>query len=185
MLMNTTNRKKICVFCGSSKGNNPLYEETARTAGNIMANAGWDLVYGGASVGLMGVLVNSVLQAGGSVFGVIPQILLDRELAHTNLTKLYVTPSMHERKNKMYELADAFLVLPGGMGTLDEICETLTWVQLGIHQKPCGILNINGIYDYFLLHLDKIVNENFMSSGHREHLWIGSTPNDLPQFLSL
>ncbi|MGL5160229.1 MAG: TIGR00730 family Rossman fold protein, partial [Acinetobacter junii] len=137
----------ICVFCGSSLGNDVVYEQITQATGQIIAEQGLTLVYGGGRSGLMGVVANSALEAGGKVIGVIPEALVDRELAHAELSELYVVKDMHERKTKMAELADGFIALPGGAGTLEEIFEQWTWNQLGIHQKPCAFLNINGFYD--------------------------------------
>ncbi|MBF4454758.1 TIGR00730 family Rossman fold protein, partial [Acinetobacter sp. SK-43] len=131
----------ICVFCGSSLGNDVVYEQITQATGQIIAEQGLTLVYGGGRSGLMGVVANSVLEAGGKVIGVIPEALVDRELAHAELSELYVVKDMHERKTKMAELADGFIALPGGAGTLEEIFEQWTWNQLGIHQKPCAFLN--------------------------------------------
>jgi uncharacterized protein (TIGR00730 family) len=135
----------ICVFCGSSLGNDVVYEQITQATGQIIAEQGLTLVYGGGRSGLMGVVANSALEAGGKVIGVIPEALVDRELAHAELSELYVVKDMHERKTKMAELADGFIALPGGAGTLEEIFEQWTWNQLGIHQKPCAFLNIIGL----------------------------------------
>ena len=137
----------ICVFCGSSLGNDPIYKQIAQATGQAIAEQGLTLTYGGGRSGLMGVVADSAIKAGGQVIGVIPNALVDRELAHTGLTALHVVNDMHERKTKMAELADAFIALPGGAGTLEEIFEQWTWSQLGIHQKPCAFLNIDGFYD--------------------------------------
>lgn len=137
----------ICVFCGSSLGNDPIYQQMAQATGQEIAAQGKTLVYGGGRSGLMGVVADSALQAGGRVIGVIPNALVDRELAHTGLTELHIVNNMHERKTKMAELSDAFVALPGGAGTLEEIFEQWTWSQLGIHQKPCAFLNVDGFYD--------------------------------------
>src|SRR5215203_2847364 len=128
--------RKICVFCGSSSGSRPIYQETTRRLGSLLAESGIGLVYGGAHRGLMGILADSTLAAGGEVTGVIPQSLVDLEIAHTGLTELHVVRSMHERKQRMADLSDAFIAMPGGFGTLEEFCEVLTWNQLGIHSKP-------------------------------------------------
>mgnify|MGYP002652110844 CR=1 FL=1 len=137
----------ICIFCGSSLGNDPIYQHMAQATGQAIAAQGKTLVYGGARSGLMGVVADSALQAGGRVIGVIPDALVDRELAHQGLTELHIVNNMHERKTKMAELSDAFVALPGGAGTLEEIFEQWTWSQLGIHQKPCAFLNVDGFYD--------------------------------------
>ncbi|ENV00566.1 TIGR00730 family protein [Acinetobacter variabilis] len=147
--------KSIAVFCGSAMGNSKNFKEQAQALGESIANRGITLVYGGGRAGLMGVVADSALNAGGTVIGVIPQNLVDAELAHPLLTELHVVKNMHERKTKMSDLADAFIALPGGVGTLEEIFEQLTWGQLGLHQKPCAFLNIHGFYDELLNFLMK------------------------------
>jgi uncharacterized protein (TIGR00730 family) len=154
--------RKVCVFCGSSMGLRPVYRDTAIRLGTLLAELEIGLVYGGAHVGLMGILADSCLAAGGEVTGVIPQALVDREIAHTNLTQLDVVVSMHDRKKRMADLADAFIALPGGFGTLEEFCEVLTWNHLGIHNKPCGLLNIEGYYDGLLGLFHHGVQEQFI-----------------------
>lgn len=151
----------ICVFCGSSLGNVPVFKQMAQLTGQVIAAQGKTLVYGGGRSGLMGVVADSALQAGGRVIGVIPHALVDRELAHTGLTELYRVNNMHERKTKMAELSDAFVALPGGAGTLEEIFEQWTWSQLGIHQKPCAFLNVNGFYTDLLKMLQASVDSGF------------------------
>ena len=141
----------ICVFCGSSSGANGIYEESARATGKALVRAGLRLVYGGGRVGLMGVLADEVLAAGGQVTGVMPRALVEREIAHRGVTDLRVVETMHERKELMADLADAFIALPGGAGTLEEIFEQWTWSQLGIHAKPCGFINVNGYFIWTLL----------------------------------
>ena len=138
---------RICVFCGSSFGNNEVYGNAAREMGRTLAAHKIGLIYGGGRVGLMGVLADAALNAGGAVIGVIPRSLVEREIQHTSLTELHTVATMHERKTRMAELADAFIALPGGAGTLEEIFEQWTWAQLGIHRKPCGFLNTNGFFD--------------------------------------
>lgn len=151
----------ICVFCGSSLGNDPIYQQMAQATGQEIAAQGKTLVYGGGRSGLMGVVADSALQAGGRVIGVIPNALVDRELAHTGLTELHIVNNMHERKTKMVELSDAFVALPGGAGTLEEIFEQWTWSQLGIHQKPCAFLNVDGFYDDLIKMLHASVERGF------------------------
>lgn len=153
--------KSIAVFCGSSLGINKIYQDTARAAGQTIAREGLRLIYGGGRVGLMGVIADSVLSAGGEVIGVIPRALFDREIGHGGLTKLHVVESMHERKKLMADLSDAFLALPGGAGTLEEIFEQWTWAQLGIHKKPCGLLNVNGYFVPIRAMIDRAVVEGF------------------------
>lgn len=153
--------KSIAVFCGSTLGTNRIYEETARIVGQAIARQGLHLIYGGGKVGLMGVIADSALSAGGEVTGVIPRALFDREISHRGLTKLHVVESMHERKKLIADLADAFLALPGGAGTLEEIFEQWTWAQLGIHKKPCGLLNVNDYFAPIRAMVDRAVSEGF------------------------
>jgi uncharacterized protein (TIGR00730 family) len=160
-------RRSVCVFCASSDGAQPVFLEAARALGQTIAERGWQLVYGGAHVGLMGAMADAALGAGGSVTGVIPRALVEREIAFRGLTELIETGSMHERKAEMARRADAFLVLPGGLGTLDEMCEMLTWSLLGIHQKPIVLVNIAGYWDAFLGMLDAAVTAGFLRSAHR------------------
>lgn len=154
--------KNICVFCASGIGENPVYGDTAYDLGVILAKKGFKIIYGGGKVGLMGKLAEGALSHGGEVIGIIPEFLKTKEVAHENLTELIVTQSMHERKRAMYERADAFIALPGGFGTMDELFESLTWVQLGRHQKPIGILNVNGYYDFLIKQLDKMTEEKLL-----------------------
>jgi uncharacterized protein (TIGR00730 family) len=171
--------KRICVFCGSSTGIRPAYAQAARELGAGIAGRGVGLVYGGGKVGLMGVLADAVLSHGGEVIGIIPQGLVDKELAHTGLTELRVVQSMHQRKALMAELSEAFLALPGGYGTLEEFCEMLTWSQLGLHRKPCGLLNLEGFYDPFLAQIDHAVSAQFIRPEHRSLLQAHSQPGPL------
>jgi len=159
--------KSICVFCGSSMGVRPVYKEAAQTLGKTLASQKYRLVYGGGNVGLMGVVADAALLAGGEVIGVIPEFLAAKEIAHNELTVLHVVGSMHERKTKMADLADAFIALPGGYGTLEEFCEILTWAQLGLHQKPCGLLNVERYFDPLLRLFDHAVKEEFLKSALR------------------
>ena len=159
--------RSICVFCGSSRGADPLLLETAREVGSLLARGGIRLIYGGGNVGLMGALADAALGAGGEVIGVIPESLVAWEVAHTGLSELRIVHSMHERKALMADLADGFIALPGGFGTLDEFCEVLTWAQLGLHGKPCGLLNLRGFYDHFLLQLDECVVQELLRPEHR------------------
>jgi uncharacterized protein (TIGR00730 family) len=159
--------KRICVFCGSNPGAEPAYAEAAADLGRLLALRGLTLVYGGGRVGLMGVLADAALAAGGRVTGVIPEALAAKELAHGRLTDLVVVGSMHERKALMSELSDAFIALPGGIGTLEEWFEVWTWSQLGFQPKPCGMLNVAGYYDHLLAFLDHMTAERFLSPPHR------------------
>jgi uncharacterized protein (TIGR00730 family) len=171
--------KRICVFCGSSPGANPVYLEAAREVGRTLARRGLGLVYGGGSVGLMGAVADAALEAGGEVVGVIPRALQLRELAHARLTNLLVVGSMHERKAKMAELSDGFLALPGGMGTLEEFAEILTWAQLGLHSRPCGLLDVAGYYQPLVAFFDRAAAEGFIRPEHRRLVVVGEQPGDL------
>lgn len=153
--------KSIAVFCGSTLGANKIYEKAARAVGQTIAREGLRLIYGGGKVGLMGVIADSVLSAGGEAIGVIPRALFDREIGHRGLTKLHIVESMHERKKLMADLSDAFLALPGGAGTLEEIFEQWTWAQLGIHKKPCGLLNVNDYFAPIRAMIERAVAEGF------------------------
>jgi uncharacterized protein (TIGR00730 family) len=169
----------ICVFCGSSPGNDPSYAEAARTLGRTLAERDTTLVYGGGHVGLMGVVADAALGAGGEVIGVMPRSLVDREIGHTGLTKLHVVRSMHERKALMSELSEGFIALPGGNGTLEEFFEVLTWAQLGEHAKPCGLLNVAGYYDPLLAVFDQMVDRAFLKREHRELVLVEEDPSAL------
>ncbi|MDQ7831512.1 MAG: TIGR00730 family Rossman fold protein [Desulfovibrionaceae bacterium] len=160
--------KSVCVFCGSNPGGDPVFLETAKSLGAFLARQGLTVVYGGASVGLMGATANACLAAGGKVVGVLPDFLKKKELAHTGLTELHVVPSMHERKALMAELSDGFVALPGGMGTLEEFCEIVTWAQLGLHAKPCGLLNVGGFYDPLLALVRTMVENRFVRDAHAD-----------------
>lgn len=154
--------KSLCVYCGSSFGNHALYAETARTLAQEMVARKIALVYGGGKVGLMGVIADEVLRLGGEATGVIPQALMEKEVGHQNLTRLHIVKDMHERKAMMEQLADGFIALPGGIGTLEELFEILTWSQLGFHSKPIGVLNVNGFYDALLAFLQQLVTQGFV-----------------------
>ncbi|WP_029606269.1 LOG family protein [Kozakia baliensis] len=161
---------KVAVFCGSATGNDPMYQNAAEQLGQTLARQGIGLVYGGGHVGLMGAVADAALTYGGEVIGVMPQALVDREIAHQGLTRLDVVPDMHVRKDRMSELADAFVALPGGAGTLEEIFEQWTWAQLGIHEKPCGFLNVNGYFDPLLSMVNKMVEQGFMKPDYGQML---------------
>lgn len=171
--------KRICVFCGSSAGRLPLYAEAARSLGRMLVARGHGLVYGGASVGLMGQVADAVLAAGGEVDGVIPHALEARELAHQGLTRLHVVDSMHERKALMADLSDGFVALPGGMGTMEEMCEVLTWAQLGLHGKSCGLLDVAGYYGPLVTFFDHAVAEGFLRPEHRAMVLMHEDPASL------
>jgi len=162
--------KRLCVFCGSSAGNDPAFVEATRALGTALAGAGIGLVYGGGRAGLMGMLADAALAAGGEVIGVIPQALVDKELAHRGCTALHVVPSMHARKAMMADLADGFVALPGGIGTLEELFEVWTWAQLGDHAKPVALLNVAGFYDTLLAFLDEIETKGFLRHRHGDML---------------
>jgi uncharacterized protein (TIGR00730 family) len=171
--------KRVCVFCGSSPGANLQYAAVTKQLGKILARRGLTLVYGGGNVGLMGVLADAVLKDGGHVIGVIPQSLVDREVAHAGLPDLRIVASMHERKALMADLADGFIALPGGIGTLEEFCEILTWAQLGLHQKPCGLINVAGYFDHLMAFLDHSVGERFLRPEHRGMVLVEGDPEKL------
>ena len=168
--------KSVCVFCGGNPGKNPAYLEAAHTLGITLAHSGLGLVYGGAKVGLMGAVADAVLEHGGEVLGVIPDFIAGREIAHLGVTKLEVVSSMHERKAKMVERADAFVALPGGFGTLDELFEILTWSQLGLHRKPIAVLNVAGYFDGLLAFLDRAADEQLLRPEYRAMLLVESDP---------
>lgn len=159
--------KRVCVFCGSSVGNKPEYADAAVTLGGLLARKKIGLVYGGGNVGLMGVIADAVLEAGGEVIGVIPHSLAQREIEHQGLTQLHVVDSMHTRKAMMAELADAFIAMPGGVGTFEEFFEAVTWTQLGLHRKPCGLLNVAGFYTPLAAFIDQAVSHGFIKPIHR------------------
>lgn len=169
------NLKSILVYCGANSGSKPIYKETTIALGNFLAKENLALVYGGGSIGLMGILADTVLASGGKAIGVIPDFLNVKEVGHTSLTEIHVVQSMHERKALMEKLCDGVIVLPGGYGTFDEMFEMLTWSQLGLHRKPIGILNVNGYYDHLTAQLDKMVEEGFLSANNRKLLIVDAT----------
>lgn len=162
--------KSICVFCGANFNGDPVLKQTVEQLAEIMASRNMDLVYGGGRVGVMGLLADEVLRRGGKVTGIIPQFLMDKEVGHTGLTELHIVKNMHERKQLMNDLSDGIVTLPGGLGTLEEFFEVLTWLMLGIHQKPVGLLNINGFYDHLLMQMDLMVEQRFLKPGNRQLL---------------
>lgn len=170
--------KNICIFTGSSSGAKQHYLEAAQELGRAIAAQGMGIVYGGATIGLMGGVADACLEAGGPVIGVIPRALADLEVAHTGLTQLHIVGSMHERKALMAERSDGFIALPGGLGTLDELFEIWTWAQLGEHQKPVALLNVDGFFDPLLAYLDHVVEEGFIKPEHRNMLIVCSTANE-------
>jgi uncharacterized protein (TIGR00730 family) len=159
--------KRLCVFCGSNIGDNPIYTQATRALAVELVSRDIEVVYGGGNVGLMGILADAVIAAGGRIVGVMPRALVDREIAHAHLTQLHVVDSMHERKAQMSRLADGFLALPGGFGTLDEFFEAVTWTQLGVHRKPCGLLNVARFYDPLIEFLEHATDEHFVHPEHR------------------
>jgi uncharacterized protein (TIGR00730 family) len=173
--------KRICVFCGSSSGARPEYAQAARQLGRAMARRNLGLVYGGASIGIMGEIASTVLDAGGEVIGVIPRgfVISAKELAFTELADLRVVDSMHERKALMAELADGFIALPGGLGTMEEFFEVLTWAQLSLHPKPCGLLNVCQYFDKLMDFLDYAIDQQFMSAEGRSKILIDESPENL------
>lgn len=172
-------QKRICIFTGSAHGARPEYADAARELGRLLVERGYGLVYGGGNIGLMAVIADAVLERDGEVVGVIPEFLVDKELAHHGLTELRVVKSMHERKAAMAELADGFMALPGGIGTLEEFFEVLSWAQLSLHEKPCGLLNLNGYYEGIVDFLDHAVAEDFLKPKHRALLIVEATPEKL------
>jgi uncharacterized protein (TIGR00730 family) len=174
---------RICVFCGSTPGARPSYATAAESLARYLVTHRHTVIYGGGNTGLMAVVADTALALGGEVIGVMPEALIARERAHTSLTKMHITGSMHERKALMAELADAFIALPGGFGTFEEFCEILTWAQLGMHRKPCGILNVQGYYDRLLAMFDHAVHEQFVKPAHRKLLIADSDPAALVERL--
>ncbi len=171
--------KSIAVFCGSSAGVNPTYANKAEALGTYLGINGYHLVYGGGNIGLMGIIANAVLKAGGKVTGVLPHFLNKKEVGHVALSKLILVDSMHERKQKIEQLSDAFIAMPGGFGTLEEVSEMLTWAQLGLHQKPIGLYNINSFYDSLLNQMDAMVKEGFLKPKNRNMVLEGTDPEQL------
>ncbi len=169
--------QRLAVYCGSKMGINPMYEHAARQLGQGMAKRGYDLVYGAANSGLMGVIADAVLAEGGEVIGVIPELLMDSEIAHPGLTQLDRVASMHGRKQRMLDLADGVIALPGGFGTFDELFEALSWAQLRLHQKPIALLNVNGYFDGLIQFLESSVQEGFLTRTHCDLLKIATDPD--------
>ncbi|GEP42043.1 TIGR00730 family Rossman fold protein [Brevifollis gellanilyticus] len=168
--------RRIAIYCGSSRGNDPVLQEAAAALATYLVRQGIGIVYGGGKVGIMGVIADAALAAGGEVIGVIPESLLAKELGHATLTELHITETMHQRKQKMVDLSDGFIALPGGFGTLDELFETLTWLQLSFHHKPVGILNVNGFFDHLLTFLDHMSASGFLKPEHRASLLTETAP---------
>ena len=173
--------RRVCVYCGSSTGNRPEYASAARELADVLVRHELELVYGGADKGIMGIIADAVLALGGRVHGVIPKMLTEKEIAHQGLTELHVVASMHERKTMMAALADGFIAMPGGYGTLEEIIEIITWGQLRFHDKPCGVLNTDGYFDHLLAYLDHANREGFLRRENRDMLLVDSDPAGLIQ----
>ena len=171
--------KRVCVYCGSSTGNQSVYREAAEAMGSTLAAKGIGLVYGGGNVGLMGLVADAALAGGGEVIGVIPQSLADREIAHAGVTDLRIVDSMHTRKALMADLSDAFIAMPGGFGTFEEFFEAVTWTQLGVHRKPCGLLNAGGFYTPLAVFIDQAVTEGFIKPIHRASIVVDDNPGRL------
>jgi uncharacterized protein (TIGR00730 family) len=171
--------KAVCVYCGSATGARPIYADAAKAFGRALVDNGLSLVYGGGRVGLMGLIADEVLAAGGRAIGVIPELLLAKEVGHTDLTELIVVPDMHERKKKMADLADAFVAMPGGVGTFEEFFEVYTWAQLGYHQKPVGLLDVNGYYDPLMTMLRHTVEEGFMRAPYLDLIQVAAEPAEM------
>ncbi len=171
--------KRVCIYCGSSLGNQPIYREMAGAMGALLARRGIGLVYGGGNVGLMGVVADAALAGGGEVIGVIPRALAEREIAHDGVRDLRVVDSMHTRKAMMADLSDAFIAMPGGVGTFEEFFEAVTWTQLGVHRKPCGLLNVGGFYAPLAAFIDQAVSEGFIKPIHRAMIVVDDNPERL------
>jgi uncharacterized protein (TIGR00730 family) len=177
------NVRRLAVYCGSAAGSDPRFEEAARELGRAMAERGIDLVYGGGRLGLMGIIADTVIAFGGRTYGVIPRALVDQEVAHTGLTELHEVTTMHERKAKMTELCDAFVCLPGGIGTLDEMFEAWTWNALGYHAKPFALLNIAGFWTPFVGFMEHVSASGFLSKTRLQQLLVGDTPDEVMNLL--
>jgi uncharacterized protein (TIGR00730 family) len=178
-----SNPYRVLVYCASAPGANPAYIAEATALGRAIAQAGMGLVYGGATVGLMGAVANGAIAAGGNVIGVLPAVLVTREIAHAGIAELIHTETMHERKAKMLELSDAVIALPGGYGTLDELMEAVTWAQLGLHAKPCILVNVLGYYDGLLTFLDTAVREGFLKPVNRQRIQVAATAEEAIRLL--
>jgi hypothetical protein len=177
------NVKRLAVYCGSAPGTDPMFADATRATAAAMVNNGIDLVYGGGRLGLMGLIADSVLELGGHVYGVIPDALVNLEVAHTGVTELYHVPNMHERKAKMTDLADAFIALPGGIGTFDELFEAWSWNALGYHAKPFCLLNVAGFWDGMIGFIDHATESGFLSASRRKQLLVASTPEEALELL--
>lgn len=175
--------KKMAVYCGASLGNKTIYQEQTKELGQWMSQNGYDLVYGGGNVGLMGILADTVIEKGGKVIGIMPSFLLERELAHQHITEMHEVRDMHERKRKMIDLADCYLALPGGPGTLEEISEVVSWGRVGEHQNPCIFFNVDGYYDLLADFFDKMVADGFLTQTDREKVFFSDSLEEIQQFI--
>ena len=175
--------KRLCVFCGSSVGTQSEYDHTARLLGKAMVQRGLGLVYGGGNIGLMGIIAETVLQEGGEVIGIIPEAFVEKEVAFQEITELRIVNTMHERKALMADLSDGFVALPGGFGTLEEICEMITWAQLGFHHKPCGVLNVSGFFNSLLSFFDHQVQQGFVTPSNRTLVFEAEDPDALLDYM--
>ena len=175
---------RMCVFCGSSRGGHPSYQEATRELARVLVQQRMDLIYGGGGIGLMGILADTVLSLGGKVYGVITDALMAREVAHRHLTELAVVSTMHERKAKMSSMADGFIALPGGFGTFEELLEVITWAQLGLHSRPIGLLNVRNYFSPLLDLIDHSVREGFIQASHRQIVVASQEPGELVRFLN-
>lgn len=175
--------KKMAVYCGASLGNKTIYQEQTKELGQWMSQNGYDLVYGGGNVGLMGILADTVIEKGGKVIGIMPSFLLERELAHQHITEMHEVRDMHERKRKMIDLADCYLALPGGPGTLEEISEVVSWGRVGEHQNPCIFFNVDGYYDLLADFFDKMAADGFLTQTDREKIFFSDSLEEIQQFI--
>jgi uncharacterized protein (TIGR00730 family) len=171
--------KSVCIFCGANFNGDPALKEAVEQLTEVMVNRNMALVFGGGKVGMMGLLADNMIQRGGNTIGVIPQFLLDKEVGHTGLTELHIVETMHQRKQMMSDLCDGIIMLPGGFGTLEEFFEVLTWLQLGLHNKPTGILNVNGFYDFLLKQMDVMVEQQFLKPANRKLVITSGDPVEL------
>lgn len=175
--------KSVCVYCGSSGKVDEIYKQAARDMGRVIAERGWTTVYGGGATGLMGLTADAALAAGGKVFGAIPSFLHEREVQHTGLTELHVVETMHERKQKLVDLSDGFVIMPGGLGTMDEFFEVVTWRQLGVHDKPIVVVSVDGYWDPLKALVDKIVEERFARESDRDQVQFARSVEEVPELL--